>query len=128
MTATTRSDGSLDELDVSACEHAKRHLATLGPWAKMIEYNKAMLFYREYAGLRPQRMPFPLFMLDNVNYSSTVVPDPLPLSTLLDVFRVEPGYATVTGDTEIGPVVRAVEAARARHNSARGGREANASN
>src|SRR5262245_49579695 len=81
----------------------KQRLEKLPPYEKMIEYYKAMLFYGEYQVLKPEFLSAPLFMLDNVNYSSLVAEDPLPIRELLSLIDIEPGYGTVTGDCEVGP-------------------------
>lgn len=97
----------------AAYERARLALEAKPPYEKMLELYKAMLFYGEYRELKPAHDSEPLFMLDNVNFSSALVPDPLPISELLHLVTVEPGYATVTGDCEIGDLLRELEFRRA---------------
>ena len=102
-----------DVLEEDAPSRVKHRLSGRSPFEKMVEVYKAMLFYGEYEAIRPELLPAPLFMLDNVNFSSAVVEDPLPMHELLSLFGLEPGYASITGDCEVGPVLRELEHARA---------------
>jgi|GEM_PF-21547 len=108
----------------STAQWAERSLRRLPPYRKMLESYRAMVGEGEYRGLARGGRLSSLFMLDNVNYATSVVPDPLPMADLLSCFEVEPSYATVTGDHEIGPLVRALEVARAERCARRLGADA----
>src|SRR4051812_8761744 len=99
----------------SELQRVKTKFERLAPYEKMLASYQAMLFYGEYKFLKPFAQPFPLFMLDNVNFSGAVVEDPLPMRELLALFEMEPGYHTVTGDCEIGSAIRELEYQRAMH-------------
>lgn len=104
-------------------DDAKKMLRRLPPYTKMLELNKAMLFYGEYAPLKPAEQPASLFMLDNVNFAPALFADPLPMEEVMRLFRPAPGYGTITGDAEAGAAVLSCERARAKAARARVGAE-----
>jgi aspartate/methionine/tyrosine aminotransferase len=117
---------TLTDYGISQAVYEKTRLALQAkpPYEKMLELYKAMLFYGDYQGLKPLHDSETLFMLDNVNFSSALVPDPLPLHELLGLVTVEPGYATITGDCEIGDLLRELEYQRASRYARRSGLKA----
>jgi len=89
-------------------------LEKLPPHEKLQELSKVMLFKGRYRILKKalSRVQF-YIILDLVNYSRILFPDPLPVKELLDIFSVEPGYGSLTGHLEIGDVIKELEIDRA---------------
>ncbi|RKZ89424.1 MAG: hypothetical protein DRR19_11550 [Candidatus Parabeggiatoa sp. nov. 1] len=87
---------------------------TLPPHDKLQELSKVMLFRGRYRILKEAVSNVKYyFVLDLVNYSKILFPDPLPVQQILNIFTIEPGYGSLTGNFEIGDVVREFEISRA---------------
>lgn len=89
-------------------------LEKLPPHEKLQELSKVMLFRGRYRTLKEpiSKNPF-CFILDLVNYSRIFFQEPLSVQEILEIFSVEPGYSSLTGNVEIGDVIRELEIARA---------------
>jgi aspartate/methionine/tyrosine aminotransferase len=89
-------------------------LKDLPPHEKLQEISKVMLLRGRYRVLKEalSDMNF-CFILDSVNYNSLIFDDPLPMKEILDILNVEPGYGSLTGNVEVGDVIREFEISRA---------------
>ncbi len=89
-------------------------LENLPPHEKLQELSKIMLFKGRYRVLKNTLSSIKfVFILDLVNYSKMLFLDPLPIEELLNIFAIEPSYSSLTGNLEIGHVIRKFEASRA---------------
>ncbi len=89
-------------------------LENLPPHEKLQELSKLMLFRGRYRSLKEAVSDHKYFLiLDLVNYSKVFFPEPLPIQELLEIFSIEPGYGSLTGNLEIGQVVTELEISRA---------------
>lgn len=103
-----------------------RRLARLPPHQQMEAAMRAGNGAGEYAELQRAPDAGPLLTLDNMNYSRTRFQAPLPPSELTRWFEIEAGYGSVLGELELGPVIRGLEAARARASARAHGLDARA--
>jgi len=102
----------------SYLEGLRRHMAGLSPQAKMEACGKAIIYLPPYDSIkRSSDKSASVFVYDLINFNHHLFADPLPMVTLLDTFEVEPGYGSLTGDVELGPAVRQLEALRARQSA-----------
>jgi len=89
-------------------------LKKLPPHEKLQELSKVMLFRGRYSCLKETVLKNRFyFILDLVNYNNKFFYDPLPVQDLLEIFIVEPGYSSLTGNIEIGDTIRELEISRA---------------
>jgi len=95
-------------------DHLSQSLDAMPPHTRLDECCKLMYFDGHYSSFKPKGLMDSTIVLDSTNYFSGVVDDPLPLTKLMALVDIKPGYSTVLGEYETGDVIRSLEAMRVR--------------